>query len=174
MPLDFEKLADLVHYICSNAPGGAHLDMSVLNKMLFFSECRVYQDRGTPITGESYFRQEGGPASAHLESVLHGLRDQERIGVTDTSAGEIEVDENRGGLRFLSLRSPDTDRFEQRELELVGEVVERIGSRDAEGVLGSLFEAIALGCVDMGEELPMMTVYSNLFEDMHPEEMEWW
>src|SRR5579871_3274000 len=101
MQFDHDKFKALLHYVVWQAGDRDSFGAVKLYKVLWFSDAREYQLRGTPITGETYVREKYGPVPQHGLSTIDELKRESVISVTKDDYYGKSI------RRFHSLRLPD-------------------------------------------------------------------
>jgi hypothetical protein len=110
------KFDELLVYIAAAERDDPNFSEVKLHKLLAFSDFLAYLYRGTSITGSTYGRATYGPMATKLK--------QRRR--TPVASGDLDVTEEPGpyGRRVtVARREPDLSVFDERELELVNEVI---------------------------------------------------
>ena len=63
---DDEKFKELVLYIARKSECDPRFGATKLNKLLFFSDFLAFKRLGSPITGQTYFKLDHGPAPRRM------------------------------------------------------------------------------------------------------------
>ena len=125
---DDTKFRELVLYIARISEDDPRFASVKLNKILYYSDFEAYRRFGEPITGAVYKKLAEGPVPRDMPAQRSVMLD----------SGDIKIEHrhyfNEVQQRPIALRSPKTDLFSPRELEVVDEIVEamwRMTTRDA-------------------------------------------
>lgn len=114
---DRSKFRELVLYIAQESEDDPRFGATKLNKILYFSDFEAFGILGEPITGATYQRLERGPAPREILPVLRELD------------GEGAVDRlerryfNLRQKRIVARQAPDLSLFDEREIEIVDNVI---------------------------------------------------
>src|SRR5262245_6108563 len=105
MEINREKYKALVLYIIWRAGEKRDFGSTKLNKVLWFTDARVNEAFGRPITGETYIREKHGPVPKHILEVLRELEDDGLIGVWSEPYFDHKI------TRYRAHQPPSTDLF---------------------------------------------------------------
>lgn len=164
MSFNFKKLIETMHYVCEKA-GSTPLDPIKLNKILWYSDCMSYLQRGYSITGSTYIRKQHGPVPrAHLAAI----DELERRG--SVQRGHISRDQKFERCLDVTAEA-DKSRFTGAELAIIDKVFKLItplGSMAiSERTHGDIWEM-----ADMDEPLPLFTVFAEQLAPVTDEHMK--
>lgn len=109
-----EKLKQAVHFICHVAQG-LTLGSIRLNKILFYADKETFCKTLEPLIADEYIRGPQGPHLADLRSIIDELKKERVLSVTTRNLGK------RSFTDYISLRSPSTDLFTEKQLQLIEE-----------------------------------------------------
>lgn len=153
MSFDFEKLVGTIHYVCEKA-GDAALDPIKLNKVLWYSDCMAYLQRGRSITNATYIRKQHGPVPRAQKSAIAALENRGAI-----MSGKLNAD-GRWEKRFDVTAEADKSQFDGEELAIIDRVFKAISRRDSmdisEQTHGDVWELAG-----MDEPVPLFTVFAE-------------
>src|SRR5690348_12825297 len=116
-----EKFKRLVHYVIWRAGDQGGFGAVKLNKVLWFSDARIFMQRGKPITGAAYIREKWGPVPKPMMPIREEL----------VREGAIKVWSDRHcdypSTRFKAVRGPaDLTIFGAEEIATVDWWIEHI------------------------------------------------
>jgi hypothetical protein len=114
-----EKLGELILYISAKCESDPSFGKVKLNKILFLADFIAYERWGAPITGQTYFALEQGPAPKHMLPTLQLLQQKGWLA--------IAVRDYYGHQQHkpVALREAVLDDFAAREISLVDEIIEK-------------------------------------------------
>ena len=125
MRFDKFKFKQIVLYII-NKINKQELGNVKLNKILWFSDLEKCKNEAYTITGETYIKQNYGPAAKHLPSVL---RELEKIDKAIT----IERETPDSMLLYTPVKKADTRQFKD-DIKYIDEVIDRFRKMKAEDI----------------------------------------
>ncbi len=162
---DRQKFKDLVHYICAECPTDK-LGFVKLHKGLYFCDMLAFAESGNPMTGETYRKQQFGPIAQHLWDILNTLQQE--------GALKVETRDFHGYQKrdFVSLQSPNKNRFSEAELILAEQVIEFICEHNAKEI-SELTHEYAWRSAKMGEVLPYFTVFQMFPVEISENDIQW-
>ena len=167
MNFDRAKFKTLVHYICDRSADPQRLGAVKLNKILWFSDMFHFAETGTPLTGESYVKQQRGPVPRHVLETLRELQRDGSLAVREPEFG--------GACReFFSLKKPALDQFTAEQISLVDRLLSEICNNHtarsiSEATHDALWEMAATG-----EEIPYEAFLAfNLRGDVDEDDVRW-
>lgn len=156
-----KKFDNAVLYFAKN--GGFDVGKKKLAKLLYFVDFTSYELRNKSITGKKYAKQNYGPMPIPKEFYddLKRLQKQKLIRIKKEDYLE----------KIIPLKDPDLSVFEDREKELLENVINKYKS-DSAGDLEKLAQAEApYKMVKHGEIIPYhLAFYRNTFGEMGLEE----
>ena len=150
--LDFERLVDVVHYVCSKCDP-SELGNVKLHKILYFADMLHFVDTGRALTGAEYQKQKFGPCARHLTKALCQLRDEGRIRIEKRDFyGFKKMD-------YIPIEEPRLDRLgNQNVIPLLDAVIEFVCRKSAKEI-SDLSHSAAWEAVAMGERIPYYTAF---------------
>lgn len=172
VPFDRSKLKALVHYICHRAPNPRDLGSAKLNKILYYADTGAYLLLGHPITGERYIKQQYGPVSQHLLSILEELEQERLIAVGDATGYSIYTGEYTRRLYF-PLTRPNISAFTAEEISIVDEVLEAICRNHTARSISDLSHDLVWQTAEIGEEIPYYTAFLRYLGEVTGEDLAW-
>ncbi|MGH2939322.1 MAG: Panacea domain-containing protein [Solirubrobacterales bacterium] len=149
-----DKFAEMLLYVVSQVEHDNTNGDTKLNKLLYYADVTAYRKTGRAISGARYKHQTHGPIAIALWPVREELEEQERLKVS-----ENRLPNNAVQRRTYALDEVDTDLFDDGELEIVDEVIERFRGCKAEEMAAFAHEEPAWRMTEDEEE---MTYRSSL------------
>ena len=120
MPDREKRFQELVIYISDKCANADTFSATLLNKILWASDFRAYQNRGRPITGEQYRRLENGPTPVRLVALRAVMIER----------GDIVIRKKdyhgKQQHRIVPTRCADLSIFSGDEIALVDQVIESL------------------------------------------------
>jgi hypothetical protein len=160
------KLKELVIYIAKKSEDDPNFGKTKLLKLLAYSDFRAFQRYGRPITGATYIKLEHGPAPRGGGSVLDLLRLGNRIQVIDEDAYGYTQN------RVVAIDEPDPAAFNEAELAIVDEVIERFSHLNNTDIRNlSHRDFVGWDMVDERDPIPYESVFLAPPEPVRPEEL---
>lgn len=142
-----QRLRELILYIADKCVDTPRFGVTKLIKILYFSDFVAYAQRGRPITGIEYIKQQRGPMPAIWYEVQKSLE----------HSGEIEM-QHRQLLdyeqhRVIAKRRPDLSLFTGEDIALVDAIIDQLRDHTAEAV-SQLSHGLAWQIVDDLDHIP--------------------
>jgi uncharacterized phage-associated protein len=159
-----EKFKAVVHYLCHHAP--SDFGRVKLHKALYFADMVHFIDRGRPLTGVDYVKQQFGPTARHLKSALDELGHAKRIRVTK---------ENYFGLPkyvFESLGPPTSNLLSQHDNGLLDGILDFVSDHSATA-LSELSHNEAWQAFEIGSVIPYETAYWLIPVEITDDDVAW-
>ena len=122
------RLKELILYISMKCESFEFYGKTKLNKILYLSDFKSYENFGQPITGVAYQRLPAGPAPKKMLPILESMKKSGEITVRPKSMYDYTQE------RIISLRSPDLSVLSARDIAVVDEAIERVKGDTAEEV----------------------------------------
>jgi len=166
MEFDYEKFKDLVHYICQKADRD-ELGATKLNKILWYVDIISYINRGVPMTGSVYIKQQFGPVPKDILRAIDDLYAEGRMIVRD-----VEWFGNRKK-EYITLMEPDISRFDKSEIDLVANITHHICHHYTAESISEATHDIIWELADIGEEIPYCAVYASELGEITEEDIKW-
>ena len=167
MAFDREKFKTLVHYVIWKAGDRDGFGAVKLNKVLWFSEARMYMLHGVSITGATYMREKYGPVPRDIMPIRREL--------VEESAVKIWRDRHydHPATRFKALRSPDTKRLSSKERQVVDWWIKHIDEEHTAASISEQSHDYAWEIAQIGEELPLHALFANRLREPKDDELLW-
>ena len=166
--LDFDKLKDVVHYVCSKASDDPSCMGSVkLNKVLWYADSIAYLVRGKSITGEIYVKRQHGPVPKHILSVLDAL-------IRDGRVVRGKVD-HFGFMKneYLAIKDPDLESLDGNEKKWIDGAFEHVCMNHTARSVSEQTHGIIWQAADMGERIPLYTVFASSVGELDEDDLAW-
>ena len=162
-----DKLKALVHYVISRCDDPASLGSIKLNKVLWVSDLWAYVQRGQPITGEQYVKQQFGPVASTV-GILRELEQEGKIAVRKREKpGKHKTD-------YIELKSPDNlDLFTSEEISLVNEAIDFVCNRHTAMEISQKTHDLVWELADIGEEIPYEAMWASRLDGVTNNDVKW-
>lgn len=164
---DREKFKDAMHYAIAKA--GAHQGFGAIKlyKILWFSDARMFQTRGKPITGADYIRKQFGPVPKLAMPIRDELAREGRVKSWKAASGKIEQ------WCFRSLTPPNLNRFSAEEKQTLDYWISHIDEKHTATSISEESHDYGWEIAGMGEVLPMHAFLAERLREANDSEMEW-
>lgn len=118
------KFREALLYLAAKTGEDPRCGDKKLNKLLYFADATAYRKRGTPITGATYKHLPHGPIATPFIPARRQLKEEER-------ARERKVPyHTKTQTRTEALKPPNTALFDDEELRILDEIVEKYWDYD--------------------------------------------
>jgi hypothetical protein len=161
------KFRELILYVAKQCEADPKCGATKLNKILFYSDFRAYEDLGAAISGEAYQKLENGPAPKRFVPVVRDLEEERAC---------IWADRRYHGKnlrKLIALREPDLSVFKPAEIDLVRDIIEDLWDLNATEVSDLSHRFVGWQAADLKEEIPYNTVFVDDPRPLSAEEHEW-
>lgn len=101
--------------------------MTVLYKLLYFSDFDFYENYEKSITGECYRKIDYGPAPCHFKKAIVELKKEKKIVHKIEKHKYCDKKQNR----FISCKEPALDKLSAEEKVFIDKVINRLSSMNA-------------------------------------------
>lgn len=163
--LDYERLLDVVHYICSKCDP-SELGNVKLHKILYFADMLHFVDTGRALTGVEYQKQQFGPCARHLTKAISDLQKQGRIRVERRDFyGFRKMD-------YISVQAPRLEHLANEKIMPLLDAVIEFACRHSAKEISELSHTAAWSSVSMGERIPYFTAYWLKYPEITEEDIE--
>jgi hypothetical protein len=165
--LNRDKLKALVHYICDKATDPSVLGAVKLNKVLWYSDSIGYVVFGRSITGETYVKRQHGPVPRHIVGVVNALVEEGKI-----ARGRVD---HFGHYKneYISIRDSNLGMFSAEEISLVDEAFEHVCLSHTAKSISEETHGVIWQLAEMGEEIPLATVFATDVGELDEVDMDW-
>jgi hypothetical protein len=167
MHFDRDRFKKLLHYVVWRAGDRDGFGAVKLYKVLWFSDARSFMLKRTPITGETYIRDQYGPRPQHAQSVIAELENEGAIRVTNDQYF------NRPIRHFHSLRNPDKLSLSEEQKKIVDYWIEHIDRDHTAAYISDESHDLAWEIATQGEEIPYFALFTSRIRDPEEKELEW-
>ena len=149
-----DRFRELILYISQKCADDPTFGATKLNKILYFSDFLYYAYYGEAITGVEYQKLPNGPAPRKLLPVRNRMIKRGELGIQ-------EVPLRRGNVqhRTVNLRAPRLNVFTPEQISLIDDVIELLGTADADGVSRLSHRMEGWIVAKDGETIPYSTVF---------------
>lgn len=167
---DFEFDADtfeqVILYICSRVDNVRNLSKTKLHKILYYVDRNVYLEKGAPLTGEEYVRNQHGPTATHLDDALISLQENEELSHITREGNSQKFGSYEQNI-YIANEEPDVDEtFTASEIQLLDELTELISENFTSEEVSDISHDIVWRSARKGEEIPY---YTSLLQVTEPE-----
>jgi uncharacterized phage-associated protein len=118
------KFKELLVYVAAKSRDDPKLGDMKLNKLLYFADVTAFRQRGKPITGARYTHHVHGPLARPLVPARKELVRNDRLKV------ETRKYYGRDQTYTEAIDQPDPDLFDEGELAIVDEIIEKFKDFD--------------------------------------------
>lgn len=168
MEYEKAKFKALVHYIVWRAGDRPGFGATKLNKVLWFSDARMYMLTGQSITGATYIRQKFGPTPQQIMSVRAEL---EQEGMIKFWSDRFF---NKPITRFRAEREPSGLPFTTDEIQIVDWWIDHITNDHTAGSISEQSHDYGWEIYQLGEVLPYRAfLASRVREELLPTDRRW-
>lgn len=164
------KTKELIVHICDRLKGEKTFGSIVLNKVLYFIDNLRYQEKGMPISGFDYIRQNNGPTPKPIQflSIREDL----------ISDGSLKIEQRKYFSTIQkvpkALRNADLTDFLSDEILLIEDVIDAFRDVNASVASGLTHEFMAWRIAKPMEDLPFHTfLLGTGSEDLTEEDLKW-
>jgi hypothetical protein len=161
--LNFEKFKRAVHYIIWRAGNRKNFGATKLNKVLWFTDARMYVLHQQSMTGATYIREKHGPVPKPFLPAREELK----------KAGIIEVWKDGKLTRFRSKSDPDMTAFSSEEMRLLDHWIEVIDKDHTAESISEKTHDYGWEIALEGEEIPLIAILAERVRQPTEEETAW-
>jgi transcriptional regulator with XRE-family HTH domain len=123
---NYDKFREVLLYILSQLGARSHVGETVLYKLLYFIDFNYYEKYEEQLVGATYIKNKFGPTPTHFLTLVEEMEqkgDLEKVTSQYFSYPQT---------KYLPLREPDLSILNGRELELIEDVLCRLGEMNAQ------------------------------------------
>jgi hypothetical protein len=142
------KLQHLILYVSVKSQGDDAFGKVKLNKILFLADFEAYKLWGAPITGETYFALENGPAPKHMLPTLNKMVDSKLLAIQPAIYYGYPQE------KPTALVEPDIDLFKSKEIALVDSIISKSWGKTAKDMSDESHEFIGWKLAALKEDIP--------------------
>ena len=167
MQFDKEKFKALVHYIIWKAGASPGFGSTKLNKVLWFSDAKLFALTGKPITGAKYIREKYGPVPALALPMQAELEAEGLIKVSKEKYFSKSI------THFRALHAPRSNVFSEKELQTINYWIDHISNEHTATSISDESHDYAWEIAKEGEELPLYAFWANRTHPSDGKDLEW-
>ena len=123
--LNLAKLKALVIYLCE----AKSVFKTKLNKLMFYADFKAKKELGHSISGCLYLKHQFGPVPAQYDNLFQTLVNLDAI-----TSEEVQFPEGKSGTQYSAVNKADRNLFDDRELEILRQVVEFFDPMTAQAI----------------------------------------
>jgi hypothetical protein len=165
--LDFDRMANLVHYVCWKCENPLTLGAIKLNKVLWMTDVRAYLQDGKSLTGETYIKRQYGPVPKHILDVLGRLEKSGAIFIRD-----VEYD-GHPKRDFLPLKAANPDAFSGREISLIDRSIEFVCHKNTAKSISDYTHDQIWKLAEIGEQIPLNAMFAVRAGEVTEDDIVW-
>ncbi|MCX5973300.1 MAG: DUF4065 domain-containing protein [Coprothermobacterota bacterium] len=120
------KFKEVLLYILNQVGGRPNVGETVLYKLLYFIDFDFYEKYETQLIGATYLKNHYGPTPVEFQSIVEEMIQQEEI---EKVSGNTYFQYPQ--TKYLARRSPRTALLQGHEIELIDDVLQRLGHMNA-------------------------------------------
>jgi hypothetical protein len=163
MAFNSDKFREAVHYIVWKAGNRPGFGAVKLNKVLWFSDARVYVLHHSYMTGETYVREKHGPVPKHIMAARAALE----------KSGAIQVWSDRGQTHFRAKSEPDMSAFNANEMSALDFWIREIDTEHTATSISDKTHDYGWEIAQMGEEIPLYAFLAERIRHPEGDELDW-
>ena len=120
MEVNKEKMKQVIHYIIQKCQEKTNFGITVLYKLIYFSDFNHYELYETSITNEIYIKRKLGPVPSNFDGLYDELTRENKV----SCEKELVIDYKRN--KYISLKEPDISLLNNKEIEVIDSVIEKL------------------------------------------------
>lgn len=167
MSLNRTKLKELILLICRECRDPEKLGAVKLQKILWYSDSRLFTQIGEPITGETYKKGKYGPISSSAKSLIRELEAEGKLAIR-----EVEY-HGYPKVEYIAKADADKGIFSERELRIINENIKNICEDHTANTISEKSHDIVWEAAELNEEIPYEAVWAARGVNVPDEIMEW-
>lgn len=148
MKFQRNKFRELIVYIAEQTADDPGFGDTHLNKVLYWSDFRAYNEMGHPVTGARFFKLPYGPAAKPLVGVRDEMVTEGVVKLVQPNPG------SKKARKTIPQRPANIKIFRQDEIQLVDEVIRELKGRTATAVSRRSHKEPGWKLVEMYEDIP--------------------
>jgi uncharacterized phage-associated protein len=122
---NLEKLKEVLLYISKKLESKQHAGKTVIYKMLYFIDFDYYEKYEEQLIGATYIKNTHGPTPLEFDEVIREMLQNGDLKIQNGSYYGYSQE------RYIPLRNPDLSNLKPEEIEIIDEVIERLGNMNA-------------------------------------------
>jgi hypothetical protein len=146
-----DKFQRAIHYIVWKAGNRKGFGATKLNKVLWFSDARMYVLHHKSITGATYIREKHGPVPKQFIAARESL----------VKSGTIEVWKDGQQTRFRAKSEPDMSSFESNEIKTLNQWIDTIDKDHTATSISDKTHDYGWEIAHEGEEIPLIAILAE-------------
>ncbi len=165
----FDKFKEVLLFVLSKVGARPQIGETVLYKLLYFIDFDYYEKYEEQLIGATYIRNHYGPTPTHFSKLVDEMEEAE---ILERVCSEYY---SYPQTKYLPLRDPDLSMITGRELELIEEVLRKLGGMNARQISEHSHGDVPWMSTNDGESIDYETVFYRTPEYSvrdYPEEEE--
>ena len=122
---NYDKFREVLLYILAKIGARPNVGQTVLYKLLYFIDFDFYEKYEEQLIGAVYIKNRYGPTPTHFKKLVDEM--EEEGSLESVSSKYFKYDQTK----YLPRRTPDLSLLSARELQMIDEVTDRLGSMTA-------------------------------------------
>lgn len=120
-----EKFREVLLYVLEKVGAKPHVGETVVYKLLYFADFDFYERHERQLIGAQYIKNHYGPTPVSFRKLVEKMEEEGSLEVVKSSHYQYPQ------TKYLPLRAPDLEVLKATELEVIDEVLDRLGSMNA-------------------------------------------
>lgn len=164
---DRRKFKAMVQYVCYKCHDPSVLGATKLNKILWYSDIIAFAKTGSPITRESYVKQQHGPVPKHILPVIEELEAEKALAVREVAYYDYAKRE------YIALKEPDISMFKPEEISIIDSVIDVVCHKHTAASISVASHDAIWKLAEIGEEIPLYTVFASELGEITESDVKW-
>ncbi len=149
----FDKFKEVLLFMLSRIGAKPHMGETVLYKLLYFIDFDYFEKYEEQLIGATYIRNHYGPTPTHFRKLVDEM---EKAGILERVCSEYF---SYPQTKYLPLREPDLSMLTGRELDLIEEVLRKLGGMNAKQISDHSHGDVPWMSTNEGEAIDYETVF---------------
>lgn len=162
----FDKFREVLLYILGEVGARPHIGETVLYKLLYFIDFDYYEKYEEQLIGATYIKNRYGPTPTHFRKLVESMQETGELAVV---ANEYF---NYPQTKYLPLRKADIKLLSAAELDIVNDVLNRLGDMNATQISEYSHKDIPWITAGEGEQIDYESVFYRTPEYSQREEIQ--
>ncbi len=125
---NYEKFKEVLLYVLAKVGAKPNIGETVLYKLLYFIDFNYYEKYEEQLIGATYIKNTYGPTPTHFHKLVDEM-------IQEGSLARVSNEYfNYPQTKYLPRIEPDMTAFTANELEVINDVIRRLGSLNASGI----------------------------------------
>lgn len=150
---NYEKFREVLLYVLSRVGAKPHVGQTVIYKLLYFIDFDYYEKYEEQLIGATYIKNKYGPTPTHFAKVIEDMI--ENGDVEEISSKYFSYPQKK----YLPVRHPDLSKLSGREVELIDEVLARLGEMNGRMLSEYSHKDVPWMSAEEGDKLDYETVF---------------